>query len=299
MMTARTRNNQLLWVLLLCTSTARQSHAFMLPTKTTTFVKLLPTNDQPSTFRLAVSTSPTLRSTDRASGDSDYPPLPYTNLHEANRALDILANKCGVPGLESVVSRADECQSTWEIMRSTSSSIQPDTVSLNLVLKAWSKCCQSLAESKKHAIHSTTTTTTTTSPSTSSSSSSSDHHGGGIHNDHHPQVYTAKDAAERATLLLLSQEQEYQNHILPESARPDVYSYNEVIGRYSTIPRTSKMLVSHTWLLFIPLLFLTCCPSWSWFLFLSQYYCAIVFFFLPKTFLFSSSSQPTFILSCL
>ena len=46
----------------------------------------------------------------------------------------------------------------------------------------------------------------------------------------HPQVYTAKDAAERVTLLLLSQEQEYKTGSIDAAARPDAQSYNEAIG---------------------------------------------------------------------
>ena len=51
----------------------------------------------------------------------------------------------------------------------------------------------------------------------------------------HPQVYTARDAAERATLLLLSQEQDYDNGIIEASARPDTLSYNEAIGTYLVV----------------------------------------------------------------
>ena len=52
-------------------------------------------------------------------------------------------------------------------------------------------------------------------------------------NEDHPQIYTAKDAAERATLLLLSQEQEYENGDIAESARPDTLSYNEALQAWA------------------------------------------------------------------
>ncbi|CAB9514780.1 Pentatricopeptide repeat-containing protein [Seminavis robusta] len=143
----------------------------------------------------------------------------YKDLREANKALDALAMKCGNPTSEPIISRADECQSQWENMRG--SSIEPDTVSFNTVLKAWGRCCHSLAEIKRNSANG--------GDDTAVSFTADD---GGVHNDH-PQVYTAKDAAERATLLLLSQEQEYENGSVPESARPDTYSYNEAIGAWA------------------------------------------------------------------
>lgn len=156
---------------------------------------------------LQVAASPTATASER-----DYDWGQYKDLHEANMALDVLAVKCGNPRQEAVISRADECQSQWEAMRG--SPLEPDTVSFNTVLKAWSKCCQALADYKKNEYSAINANT--------GSGSSLDH----------PQVYTAKDAAERASLLLLSQEQDYENGILEESARPDTLSYNEAIGKH-------------------------------------------------------------------
>jgi hypothetical protein len=201
---------------------------------------------------LSVAVLPSIHPANSTSDDNNNnnrQPSQYANLQEANRALDTLAVKCGSSSaaaahqVESVISLADECQSQWENMRLTL--VQPDTKSLNLVLKAWGKCCQSLADSKKQQLNavvvSTTTTTTTTATSNNNNNNNKNQGtttttdmGVGVHNDH-PPVYTAKDAAERATLLLLSQEQDYQHKVLPESARPDVYSYNEVIGTYDVL----------------------------------------------------------------
>lgn len=135
----------------------------------------------------------------------------FKDLREANIALDNLANKCSNIIIEPVITRADQCQSQWEAMKG--SSLEPDTVSFNTVLKAWSKCCQALADYKKHADTTPQVTTTTTM------------------NEEHPLVYTAKDAAERATLLLLSQEQDFETGVIDESARPDTLSYNEAISK--------------------------------------------------------------------
>jgi hypothetical protein len=161
------------------------------------------------TSLLPVAVSPTVQPAGSAS-DDQREDFPYKDLHEANMALDILATKCGNKK-EPVITRADECQSQWEKMRG--SGLEPDTVSFNTVLKAWSKCCASLADYRKHGDSLPVMQTTTTI------------------NDDHPQVYTAKDAAERATLLLLSQEQDFENGVIEESARPDSLSYNEAIGK--------------------------------------------------------------------
>lgn len=160
--------------------------------------------------------SPTVSANKASSNDDnnnhhDYNFDQYKDLHEANMALDVLAVKCGNPRQEQVIAKADECQSQWEAM--SGSRLEPDTVSFNTVLKAWSKCCQSLADYRKHDFVQTAT----------GSGSSLDH----------PQVYTAKDAAERATLLLLSQEQDFENGVLDESARPDTLSYNEAISAWA------------------------------------------------------------------
>ena len=146
----------------------------------------------------------------------------YKDLQEANKALDVLAMKCSNPVKEPVISRADQCQSQWENMRG--SSLEPDTVSFNTVLKAWARCAQALADYKKHADGNPPMMT-------------SGMEGLQLASQDHPQVYTAKDAAERATLLLLSQEQDFENGIIEASARPDTLSYNEAIGTYTVVSR--------------------------------------------------------------
>lgn len=185
-------------LLLLLGSASKTSTAFSIPSSSL--------QRSPTTL-LQVAMSPPAPNTGK-----DYDWDQYKDLHEANKALDVLAVKCGNPRQEAVISVADACQSQWEAMKG--SPLGADTVSFNTVLKAWSKCCHSLADHKKNDFVSIQNT---------GSGGSSDH----------PQVYTAKDAAERASLLLLSQEQEYENGALEESARPDTLSYNEAIGAWA------------------------------------------------------------------
>lgn len=211
-----------LLIILSSSSSSYTSTSAFVPLATTVSRRSCPTRHT-GTSLLPVSATPVSPTTqpsatnsgDSSNNNSNSNNLPYKDLHEANKALDVLATKCSNPVKEPVIARADECQAQWESMRG--SSVEPDTVSFNTVLKAWSKCSQALADYKKHADGNPPMVTSGT-------------EGLQLASHDHPQVYTAKDAAERATLLLLSQEQEFENGNIEASARPDTLSYNEAIG---------------------------------------------------------------------
>ena len=125
----------------------------------------------------------------------------WKDLHGFNIALDKLAELSGT-GNQNVISRAAECQELWErqLADDSDSKLIPDTVSFNTVLKAWSKCCAALSERNRSL-----------EPFP-------------VDVSHSVPVYTPRDAAERATTLLLRQEGD------ANAARPDTTSYNIVIG---------------------------------------------------------------------
>lgn len=126
----------------------------------------------------------------------------WSDAQDFNMDLDKLAEKCGIFD-ENVISRAAECQDQWEAqVIDKSSAIRPDTISFNIVLKAWSRCCQVLADRSRSRNFNNLPVDIT----------------------HSVPVYTARDAAERATTLLLGQEDD-------TTARPDTTSYNIVIGK--------------------------------------------------------------------
>lgn len=122
-----------------------------------------------------------------------------------NSALSSVAEQCGNPRLP-VISKAAECQEMWEDLAKADADVKPDTISLNTVLKAWNRCCSTLAESVRNhkAI-----------PSDYKRS---------------VDVYTPRDAAKRATALLLGQ----------EGLSTDVASYNIVIGKNHTFVRNGS-----------------------------------------------------------
>lgn len=124
--------------------------------------------------------------------------------HSINRQLDQLATKCGNPQ-EHVILLASQCEDLFH-----SSVPHVDIVSFNIVLKAWAKTCATLAEQSK--------TFGVAAPT---------------FEDDIPSVpvYTTRDAAERATNLLLEMERTAQED--PDSTIvPDTSSYNSVIGMY-------------------------------------------------------------------
>jgi hypothetical protein len=120
----------------------------------------------------------------------------WNDVTDFNIALDKIAEQCGNKR-QPVISKAAECQEMLENLSKAEAGVKPDTVSLNTVLKAWNRCCNTLSESiRSHTI---------------------------IPSDHKRlvDVYTPRDAATRATSLLLEQ---------GEPTR-DVASYNIVIGK--------------------------------------------------------------------
>ena len=124
----------------------------------------------------------------------------WVDLHEFNIELDQLAEKSGTFN-QPVISRAAECEELWEAQTHCSDAkIKPDTVSFNTVLKAWNRCCNALSESSR-----------------SQKSLPNDR-------KHSVDVYTPRDAAKRATSLLLEQNKD-------ESVKPDATSFNIVIGK--------------------------------------------------------------------
>ena len=127
----------------------------------------------------------------------------WKDITEFNTELDRLAELSGAQ-FQHVISRAAECQELYE-SQLADASVVPDTVSFNTVLKGWARCCNALSEKSRNH--------------------------GSFPDDigHKVPVYTTRDAAERATTLLLEQETK------KDGARPDVASYNIVIGKYDAI----------------------------------------------------------------
>jgi hypothetical protein len=124
----------------------------------------------------------------------------FNDVTEFNVELDRLAELSGAQ-FQHVISRAAECQELYE-SQLHDSSVVPDTISFNSILKAWSRCCHALSEKSRNH--------------------------GSFPDDvgHEVPVYTTRDAAERATTLLLEQDMN------EDGPRPDANSYNIVIGTY-------------------------------------------------------------------
>ena len=120
----------------------------------------------------------------------------WRDTQDFNIALDKIAEQCG-NSKQPVVAKAAECQEMWENQSESDAEIRPDTISFNTVLKAWNRCCNTLTES--HRSHTT------------------------IPTDYNRpvDVYTPRDAAKRATSLLIEQ----------DAPTTDVASYNIVIGK--------------------------------------------------------------------
>ena len=149
----------------------------------------------------------------------------WKDLHEFNIALDKLAEQSGSFN-QPVIVKAAECQSSWEDqVNNPSATPRPDTISFNTVLKAWNRCCHALVDIDRNP-----------------------HRHRNFDVSHSVPVYTPRDAAERATTLLLR-----QIEIDDEEAKPDAASFNVVIGkrrgdsradcvsRYQCLSSTSKL----------------------------------------------------------
>jgi hypothetical protein len=124
----------------------------------------------------------------------------WNDLHQFNIELDRLAEQSGNFN-QPVISKASTCEELWEAqLKDTDGNIRPDTVSFNTVLKAWNRCGNALSESTRN-------------------------HKKMLNDSKHTtDVYTTRDAAKRATTLLLKQEKD-------ETVKPDETSYNIVIGK--------------------------------------------------------------------
>ncbi len=119
---------------------------------------------------------------------------------EINRQLEELAARCGNFN-NDVISLASQCQDLFESCESP-----PNVNSLRTVLQAWSKTCATLAERRN---------------AWGNGSSQP------VYSDSGVPVYTARDAAERATQLLLDMEERADALCIPDTA-----CYNTVIGMY-------------------------------------------------------------------
>jgi len=115
---------------------------------------------------------------------------PYKDLVAFNQALNRLAEQCADP-TESVIARAADAEAAYKEAvadscttgTGTAALWYPDVISLNTLLKAWKSCCQSMAESSKSPVAMGAAVGQTVSLADISS----------------VPVYTAKDAAQRAT----------------------------------------------------------------------------------------------------
>jgi hypothetical protein len=124
----------------------------------------------------------------------------WNDLQQFNIELDRLAEQSGNFN-QPVISKAAECEKLWEAqLEDAGAKIRPDTVSFNTVLKAWNRCGNALSESTRNH-----------------KSLQKDY-------KHNTDVYTTRDAAKRATTLLLRQEKD-------ETVKPDETSFNIVIGK--------------------------------------------------------------------
>lgn len=137
-----------------------------------------------------------------------------SNNRDFNAQLNQLAEKCGNPK-EHVVLVASQCEDLFH------SSPEVNVVSFNTLLKAWSKTCATLAENKGSTSGKQQQQSSSDIPSV--------------------PVYTARDAAEHATNLLLEMERavdESDDDDSDESSRsivPDTTSFNCVIGMLCSV----------------------------------------------------------------
>mgnify|MGYP005846446759 CR=1 FL=1 len=110
-------------------SSGRPAHYYT-QSRSASLLPVAATPITPSSIQPANSTSDEGNNNSSNEQKKKYPQ--FKDLHEANTALDGLANQCA-DLKEPVITRADECQSQWEEMRN--SELEPDTVSFNTVLK--------------------------------------------------------------------------------------------------------------------------------------------------------------------
>ena len=163
----------------------------------------------------------------------------YKDRYEFNQELNRLAELASDYRRANVVASAAACEEAWQKMGEETSNSkhdwEPDIVSFNTVLKAWTRCCNSLAE-QRHDDHQQSVDIQ--------------------HLEDVPDVpvYTALDAAERALHLLNRQEEVVQEEmerredgndaIVEGLVIPDVKSYNTVMDAFSKSrsPRAPTMV---------------------------------------------------------
>jgi hypothetical protein len=148
-----------------------------------------------------------------AAGD-DSRQRPFADAYHLNRALNELATQAG-DSREPVISRAVAAEELWRGCKPAATAVtngpdgalpwQPDTVSLNTVLKAWAKAATVLVE--QHSVSSTPSHLL----------------------DSRIPVYAARDCAERAQALLMEVVVDQDETV----ARPDVQSYNTVLDAWA------------------------------------------------------------------
>jgi hypothetical protein len=127
-----------------------------------------------------------------------------------NTRLDQLAQRCADPK-EHVILLASQCEDLFQ----QSKEADRNTASFNIHLKAWKNTCVTLAEHEHYS-----------------------HPSGTVHQIQIPSVpvYTARDAVERATNILLEMEGcVKENPDSPIIIVPDVTSYNTLIGAYAYV----------------------------------------------------------------
>jgi hypothetical protein len=170
----------------------------------------------------------------------------YKDLVEFNKALNKLAEQCADPSLpsQSVIARAADCETAYrEVMaesiyhsNNVDSSAEagsdkkkwhPDIISFNTVLKAWGRCCATMAETNK-------------SPAALAASSNKV----SLADISSVPVYTARDAADRANNWLNQQTaaaekaiekaaESNDNKKIVAPAMPDVQSFNIVMDAWA------------------------------------------------------------------
>lgn len=129
-----------------------------------------------------------------------------------NTRLDQLASRCSDPK-EHVILLASQCE---DLFRQQQSEEEADLASFNVHLRAWKNTCATLAQHRHH-------------------------NSGTVDQIPSVPVYTARDAVERATNIVLEMERLSKEN--PDSnIVPDVTSYNILIGAYCTF-QTYKMCV--------------------------------------------------------
>jgi len=128
------------------------------------------------------------------------------HVYEINRAMDEIAEQCG-DIRKPVVALASQVEDMYNGAEGK------DSISFNVLLKAWGKACQALEKQKyKPASRQTAPATIADIPSVA--------------------VYTPRDAAEHLTKHLMTAEASYEENPDKAEVVPDETSYNIAIGKF-------------------------------------------------------------------